>query len=94
MKPDNGGEKNPEILLIDRIADQIQDDERLIDGLGDGSLGFEDVEKWYERRRAASSRFLEDCGRFIGSMRTDGFGRLMRHAQKRARERGRGQALW
>ena len=92
QNPKNAGE-NPELKLIDLIADHIRDDEQLIDGLGDGTLGMEDVERWYRRRLETTPRVLEECGRLILSMRALGFTRMMRHAPKRNR-RVRGQAYW
>jgi hypothetical protein len=86
---------NPELRLIDVIADQIQDDERLLDGLGDGTLGLEDVEAWRRRRAASAAGFLDRCGRLIAAMRAQGFSRMMRHVSPRRGARPpRGQAVW
>lgn len=69
---------NPELALIDAIVEQIVDDERLIEGLGDGSLALEDVERWHRRRVAGAARFEKECGSLIAAMRSQGFGRMMR----------------
>lgn len=78
------GESNPELLLIDMLVDEIVEDERLVDAFGTGTLSFEDVEAWLERRKAGSARFLDACEGHVAAMRRMGFGRQMRRGGKRA----------
>ncbi len=85
---------NPELRLIELIAAQIQDDERLLDGLGDGVLSLQDVERWHRRRRAAHDRFLDECGRVIAEMRAQGFSRIMRRGGGHSPRHPRGMARW
>jgi hypothetical protein len=70
-------ENNPEQELIDLIVGQIEDDERILEGLGGGTLSLEDVEAWRSRRWQAEKRFMSESGRWIGAMREKGFGRMM-----------------
>lgn len=71
---------NPEQTLIDLIADQIQDDEKVLDGLGSGTLSLEELEEWRDRRWQAERVFLKETIRVIEQMRAEGFGRTMRHS--------------
>jgi hypothetical protein len=68
---------NPEDGLIDVLAAQIQDDEKLIDALGAGLLAVEDLEAWFERRKRSEVRFFQICGPLIEKMRVQGFERAM-----------------
>lgn len=70
-------EPNPELLLIDEIASQIEDDERVIEGLGTGILSLGDLERWRQSRWEAEKRFLHETGRLIEEMRRQGFGHMM-----------------
>lgn len=82
--PGRPGERNPELLLIGMLVDEIVEDERLIDAFGSGTLSFEDVEAWLERRKAGSARFLDACEGHVAAMRRMGFGRQMRRGGRRA----------
>lgn len=86
---------NPEERLIDLVAGQIEDDERLIDGLGAGVLSLEDVERWQADRRRREPEFTAECQALIAQMRAQGFQRLMRRGGVRRRSTRRGgQAAW
>jgi predicted small metal-binding protein len=74
---------NPEMLLIDLLADQIQDDEWILEGLGGGTLSLGDVERWRQRRFDAEKRFLHESGALIEGMRRQGFASEMRTASSR-----------
>lgn len=68
---------DPERLLIDLLAEQIEDDEWIIEGLGAGTLSLGDLERWRSRRWEAEKRFLHESGRLIESMCRQGFGTVM-----------------
>jgi hypothetical protein len=71
---------NPEERLIGLLADQIQDDEKVLDGLGSGTLSLEELEAWRDRRWGIERDFLKQTIRLIEEMRKEGFGRMMRHS--------------
>lgn len=85
---------NPELRLIELVADQIQDDERLLDALGDGTASLEDVEAWYRRRKNAEASFVDSLGHAVSDMRAQGFSRVMRRGGGHSPERPRGMARW
>jgi hypothetical protein len=86
--------RNAELKLIELVAGEIQEDERLLDALGDGSMSLEDVERWQRRRRGAAPRFADKCGRAVAEMRRQGFGRTMRRGGGRFPHRAHGMAAW
>lgn len=73
---------NPENLLIDLLAEEIEKDESILEALGAGTVSLEDMEHWYERRQQILRGFLEEAGRLIGEMRAQGFERSMRRSGK------------
>ncbi len=82
-RPEDAG--NPEDRLIEVLAAQIEDDEKLIDALGAGVLAVEDVERWFDRRKVSEQRFLETCGPLIEAMKRQGFDRSMNRNRVRHR---------
>lgn len=73
--------ENPELELIDRLASQIDEDERLVEGLGSGTLSLRDLEAWRQRRWEAERRFLQETGELIKEMRRQGFSKTMAHSE-------------
>ncbi len=71
---------NPEQKLIDLLADQIQDDERVLDGLGSGTLSLEELQEWRQRRWYMERRFLQESSHLLDQMQSEGFGKTMRHS--------------
>ena len=86
--------KNAEQTLIELVAGEIAEDERLLDALGDGTMSLEDVEAWQRRRAAAAPAFAARCARAVASMRSRGFGRNMRRGGGRSPRHPRGMATW
>lgn len=68
---------NPELALIDTIAEQVQDDERILEGLAAGTLSLEEVEAWHQRRWRAEKDFMKRCGELVADMRRRGLGGQM-----------------
>jgi hypothetical protein len=73
---------NPENLLIDLLAEEIERDESILEALGAGTVSLEDMEHWYERRGQVARGFLEEAGRLVAEMRAQGFERSMRRSGK------------
>lgn len=86
--------KNAEQKLIELVAAEIADDERLLDALGDGTMSLEDVEEWQRRREGAAPGFAAKCGRAVSEMRARGFNRSMRRGGGRPPLHPRGMATW
>ena len=86
--------KNAEQKLIELVAAEIAEDERLLDALGDGTMSLEDVEAWQRRRAAAAPAFAARCRRAVAAMRSRGFGRNMRRGGARSPRSPRGMATW
>ena len=70
-------ENNPEQELIDLIASEIEEDEKILDGLGGGTLSLEDLERWRAKRWESDRRFMVASRRHIADMHAKGFGRMM-----------------
>ena len=85
--------ENPEQRLIEVLADQIADDERIIEGMGTGLLSLEDLERWRQLRWESEKRFLHETGELIAAMRKEGFGGSMRHADSESRPAPRAPKL-
>ena len=73
---------NPENLLIDLLAEEIERDESILEALGAGTVSLEDMEHWLERRRQIVQGFIAEAGSLISEMRTQGFERSMRRSGK------------
>jgi len=86
--------KNAEQKLIELVAGEIAEDERLLDALGDGTMSLEDVELWQKRRAAEAPAFAARCGRVVAEMRSRGFSRSMRRGGGRSPRHPRGMATW
>lgn len=80
-------DQNPENELIELIAAQIEDDARILEALGSGSMSVGDLERWRQNRWGDEKRFLHETGRLIGAMRAQGFDGQMRSGHDRKLER-------
>lgn len=70
--------QNPELSLIDLLADRIAEEQELLEGLGSGTVSLEDAKAWLGRQKEANPRFLAACERLLASMERLGFRRQMR----------------
>lgn len=78
-----GRSRNPELSLIDLVADRIAHEQRLLEGLGAGTLSLGDVKVWLLEHKEAGARFIADCERLVASMERLGFRRQMRRGGRR-----------
>lgn len=74
---------NPESLLIDLLADEVERDEQLIEALGGGTIDLKDVENWHDQREQYQRAFIARAKSLIAEMREDEFERNMRRTGDR-----------